>query len=155
MCEYSLAYFPNRLAVEGERLVLHRFPCGTLGMVSVRRSFKSWLFPSSRCAVCVPPGALLLLEGIPEDLQHRFGIGAAEDVTFTQQTAEAFTYRDAIRFAGGREILLQKLPAGLMVRVLSVQLGESEELRHSSTLASDGRSSLSRTITIRATEPRS
>jgi hypothetical protein len=127
MCEYSLAYFPNRLAIEGERLVLQRFPCGTLGMASVRRSLKAWLFPSSTCAICIPPGARLLLEGIPQDLQRRFAIGATEEVTFTQQTAEAFTYRDAVRFAGGREVLLQRLPVGLQVRVLSVQLGENGE----------------------------
>ena len=135
MCEYSLAYFPNRLAAEGESLVLRRFPCGTLGMVSARRSFKQWLFPSSTCAVCVPPGARLLLEGIPQDLQRRLGIGAAAEVTFTQQTAEAFTYRDAVRFAGGREVLLQRLPVGLRVRVTSVQLeetGETEEPRRRS-----------------------
>lgn len=32
MCDYSLAYFPNRLAVKGEQLVVYRFPCGTLGV---------------------------------------------------------------------------------------------------------------------------
>jgi len=26
MCDYSLAGIPNRLAVEGEQLVVHRFP---------------------------------------------------------------------------------------------------------------------------------
>lgn len=127
MCEYSLAYFPNRLAVEGERLLLQRFPCGTLGMVSARRSLKSWLFPSTTCAVCIPPGARLLLEGIPQDLQRRFAVGASEEVTFTQQSAEAFTYRDAVRFATGREVLLQRLPIGLGVRVISVRLEESGE----------------------------
>jgi hypothetical protein len=28
MCDYSLAGVPNRLAVEGEELVVHRFPNG-------------------------------------------------------------------------------------------------------------------------------
>jgi hypothetical protein len=53
------------------------------------------------------------------------GIGEVEEVTFVQQSAEAFTYRDAVRFLNGREILLQRLPRGLKVEVLS--LGASEE----------------------------
>ncbi len=34
MCDYSLHGFSNRLAVEGEQLLLHRFPTGTLGLAS-------------------------------------------------------------------------------------------------------------------------
>jgi hypothetical protein len=30
MCDYSLAHVPNRLAVEGERLVVHHFASSTL-----------------------------------------------------------------------------------------------------------------------------
>ena len=125
MCEYSLAYFPNRLAEEGEQLVVNRFPCGTLGLVSARRSWMQGLFPSRTCAVCVPPGARLLLQDIPEDLRRRFAIGTTEEVTFVQQSAEAFTYRDAVRFSNGREVLLQRLPQRQKVRVLSLDLGET------------------------------
>jgi hypothetical protein len=32
MCDYSLAGVPNRLAVEGEQLVVHRFPTGSVGL---------------------------------------------------------------------------------------------------------------------------
>jgi hypothetical protein len=53
------------------------------------------------------------------------GIEEVEEVTFVQQSAEAFAYRDAVRFVSGREILLQRLPCGLKVEVLS--LGGSEE----------------------------
>ena len=126
MCEYSLAYFPSRLAVEGESLVLHRFPCGTLGLRSTRRSLKEILFPSATCAICVPPGALLLLSGIPEGLQRKLRVSSSETVTFVQQTAEAYTYRDAVRFSNGREILLQRLAPGQRVQVLS--LGAAEEI---------------------------
>jgi len=125
MCDYSLAYFPNRLAVEGEQLVIHRFACGTLGLASSRRTLWQRLFPRRVPAVCVPPGARLRIEDIAKPLQRRLGIGAVEEVTFVQQSAEAFTYRDAVRFVSGREILLQRLPCGLMVEVLS--LGGSEE----------------------------
>jgi len=34
MCDYSLAGNPNRLAVEGEELVVHPFPTGALGLAS-------------------------------------------------------------------------------------------------------------------------
>ncbi len=125
MCDYSLAYFPNRLAVEGERLVVHRFPCGSLGLAPARRSLRQHLFPSGVPAVCVPPGARLRLHDIPRYLQHRLRIGEVEEVTFVQQSAEAFTYRDAVRFATGRELLLQRLERGQRVEVLS--LGASEE----------------------------
>ena len=68
MCDYSLAYFPNRLAVEGEQLVVHRFPCGTLGLASSRRTLWQRLFPSGVPAVCVPPGARLRIEDIARPL---------------------------------------------------------------------------------------
>lgn len=126
MCEYSLAYFPNRLAIEGDQLVVRRFPCGTIGLVAAQLSWKQWLFPSTTCAVCVPPGARLVLMDLPKDLRQRFGVGPVEEVTFTQQNAEAFTYRDAVRFREGREVLLQKLPAGLRVRVLRIDLDSAE-----------------------------
>src|SRR5262245_48338732 len=34
MCDYSLASIHNRLATEGEELVVHRFCSGTLGLAS-------------------------------------------------------------------------------------------------------------------------
>jgi hypothetical protein len=78
-------------------------------------------------AVCVPPGARLRLYDIPDDLQRRVGVGAVEEVTFIEQSLEAFTYRDGIRFANGREILLQRLTCGQRAEVLS--LGGNEEER--------------------------
>src|SRR5713101_5884563 len=102
MCEYSLAGVPNRLAVEGEELV-HRFPTGALGLTSLHTSLaRGWFSKlwSTRVtpAVCVPPGTRLLLRDIPSDLQHALRVGAAEEVTFVQQSAEAYQYRDAVRF---------------------------------------------------------
>jgi hypothetical protein len=44
MCDYSLAHFLNRLAVEGEELVVHRFDTYALGLVPARRSLKQMLF---------------------------------------------------------------------------------------------------------------
>ena len=125
MCDYSLAHFPNRLAVEGEQLVVHRFDTLVLGLAPACPGLKQTLFPASLPAVCVPPGARLLLQDIAEHLQHRLGVGPVEAVTFVQQSAEAFAYRDAVRFANGREILLQRLEPGQRVDVLS--LGGAEE----------------------------
>jgi len=34
MCDYSLMIVPNRLAIEGEDLVAHKFQSGTTGFVS-------------------------------------------------------------------------------------------------------------------------
>ena len=46
MCDYSLHALPNRLAVEGEPLLLHRFPTGALGLAS----------PSDLWTPAEPPG---------------------------------------------------------------------------------------------------
>src|SRR5260370_40989453 len=124
MCDYSLAHFPNRLAVEGEQLVVHRFPTATRGLISVRPSLKHLLFPRTCPAVCVPPGASLLLRDIPEYVQQLLGVGAVDQVIFVEQRSEAFTYRDAVRFANGRQILLQDLRCGQRVEVLSLSSAE-------------------------------
>jgi hypothetical protein len=125
MCDYSLAHFPNRLAVEGEQLVVHRFATRTLGLAPARCGWKQLLFPSRLPAVCVPPGARLRLYDMPEDLQRRLSVGAVEEVTFIEQSLEAFTHRDGVRFANGREILLQQLTCGQGAEVLS--LGGADE----------------------------
>jgi Enoyl-(Acyl carrier protein) reductase len=99
MCDYSLHALPNRLAVEGEQLLLHRFPTGALGLASpsdlwtpaeppdqTRTGWwsrvKSWLSLSGTKpipAVCVPPGAQLVLRDIPRYLQQQLGVGDEEN----------------------------------------------------------------------------
>src|SRR3954471_20776415 len=77
MCDYSLGEIRNRLAVEGETLVVRRFRTSTIGLASPPESippgattsvwrrvgnFLSSVFaPACETAVCVPPGASLLL----------------------------------------------------------------------------------------------
>ena len=34
MCDYSLLAIPNRLAVSGEELIVHRFEAGSVGLAS-------------------------------------------------------------------------------------------------------------------------
>lgn len=147
MCDYSLMVIPNRLAEEGENLVAHRFPTGSMGFASPRdlcgqprrptsRPLDLWLAlkdffsppePKKVPAVCVPPGARLLLEQIPARLQHDLGVAAVEEATFTQHGPAAYTYRDAIRFANGKEILLQELEEGEPVKVLDLSAAEPSE----------------------------
>ena len=43
-----------------------------------------------------------------------------ENVFFVQISADVYNDRDAIRFANGFEVLLQGLPAGIRVYVLSL-----------------------------------
>jgi len=127
MCDYSLAHFPNRLAVKGEQLVIHRFATQTLGLASARRRWKEIFFPGTVPAVCVPPGARLLLQDIPTQIQERLGVGALEEVTFVQKSAESFVYRDAVRFANGQETLLQCLKCGQRIEVLALDPEDGEQ----------------------------
>ena len=127
MCDYSLAHFPNRLAVEGEQLVVHRFDRFVNGLAPACPTAKQTESPAKIPAVCVPPGARLLLNGIPEDLQQKLGVTEVEEVIFVEQTLEEFRFRDAVRFANGKEILLQRLQPGQRVDVLSLS-GSDEEI---------------------------
>jgi hypothetical protein len=121
MCDYSLTGIANRLAVEGEELVVQRFRTGSVGLAS---SPSRWWSFEQTCAVCVPPGARLMLRDIPERLQHDLAVGPIEEVTFVQLSATAYQFRDAIRFTNGREIRLQELSEGMRVGVLKMSLPE-------------------------------
>jgi hypothetical protein len=142
MCDYSLMGVPNRLARQDEELVVHRFHTGTMGMTSVydmpplavQSTRTLWekvkdLFTDLRgetiCAVCVPPGAQLLLLDIPQRMQREFCVGRTEQVKFTQTGLDANTHRDGVTFANGRTLLLQSLPEGQRVRVLSISSEEA------------------------------
>lgn len=149
MCDYSLMHLPNRLAAEGEVLMTHKFPIGSIGLAtpdevqaartpacqihhgfwgSVKKWFASAPAQPVVCAVCVPPGALLRLYGIPEDVQRSAGVSAREEVTFTELTAARNQYRDAVRFMNGQEVLLQRFGPGVGVQVLRVSLAEAPEV---------------------------
>jgi hypothetical protein len=149
MCDYSLHAVPNRLAIEGEQLVTHRFPTSSIGLASPAdlhhhtgprieagkgwwQVVKSWLNPpplrTERVpAVCIPPGARLRMSNVPKDLQQELNVGTEEEVTFVQLSASAYRYRDGIRFRNGREILLQYLDEGLYMDVLSLASAEPFE----------------------------
>jgi len=136
MCDYSLMMAPNRLAVEGEELVAHRFKCGSTGIVAARdfdswtrrapRTFRQWCrdgfapVPEPTPVVCLPPGARLQLIGVPEALKAEVSTDLTEEVVFTQISADANMHRDALFFANGFTVLLQRLPEGQRLRVLSL-----------------------------------
>jgi hypothetical protein len=139
MCDYSLMGVPNRLATEGEELVVHRFPTNSIGLASPRqlinatssgcsRGRRFWsvlkdLFVSEMNkveAVCIPPGATLFLRDIPSEIQRALQTEPAELVTFTQLTATPNAYRDAVRFKNGRELLLQELSEGQHVTIVDL-----------------------------------
>jgi hypothetical protein len=144
MCDYSLMGIRSRLAVEGEELVTFRFSMGSVGLAPwsqgieqihtkacSQRCFwgalrKIFLDPirDSIPAVCVPPGARLLLIAVQQAIQQRAGVGAVEEITFTQLTAAENQYRDAVRFPNGVEILLQDFANGQRVRVLDLSWAE-------------------------------
>ena len=85
--------------------------------------------PLQECAVCIPDGARLTLEGISEKLQEAYHLSPVEKVTFRQLSASALIYRDAVEFGNGMKVRLQELEEGqrLEVRALaSEQVGDSE-----------------------------
>jgi hypothetical protein len=136
MCDYSLMSFPNRLAVEGENLVVHRFSSGSMGLASpdelkkakdaaAKRSFwavvKDWLVLAPGApvtAVCIPPASHLMMHDIPQRFQKEYALQPEEEVIFRQLSAEPNEYRDALQFRNGRVIRLQELSAGQQVTVL-------------------------------------
>jgi hypothetical protein len=136
MCDYSLTGIPNRLAVEGERLIAYRFPNGVMGFVSQPElvSFNThqmspwrkvcrWFGSETPCAVCLPPGAKLILRDVPSLLRSQFSAAADEEVTFTQ-SGSPYAHRDAIKFRAGGELLLQRLSSGQVADVLSLDCVE-------------------------------
>jgi len=148
MCDYSLMSLPNRLAREGEELLVHRFPGGSIGLASPAdcaarapqqtglrsawksvRGFFSLTDKAPVPAVCIPPGAQLRLSGMSDKFRSQHGIvDAQEVVTFDQRTQTVNAYRDAIRFADGRSMLLQELKEGQRVTVLRLDPQEPERM---------------------------
>ncbi len=144
MCDYSLMGIPNRLAREGEELVLYEFPTGTRGFTPCPSGIDaapSWrdavgamlkmllgVPQAGQVAVCIPPGARLLLLDVPLDLQSAEGVPREAEVTFTQLSAHAYVHRDAIRFDNGHELLLQHLDPGQRIRMLRLNSTDEFEV---------------------------
>jgi hypothetical protein len=148
MCDYSLMCFPNRLANEGEDLVVHRFRSGSMGLASpaelepernadpnqkrsIWAAIRDFFTPEDAgtvTAVCIPPSARLAIHDIGREFQARYKVGPEEEVVFEQLSADVNSYRDAVRFQNGSKIRLQELPQGLRVTVVSLADADMEEL---------------------------
>jgi hypothetical protein len=109
MCDYSLEAYRSQPAATGERYVLDRFPSGSKGFTTE---------PGCMTAVCMMADTKLRLEGIAPEVQIALGVGDAEEVTMTR--LDIGPYRDAVRFANGQEVVLQRLNAGCRVTVLGI-----------------------------------
>jgi hypothetical protein len=70
-------------------------------------------------AVCMPADAHLRLEGIGETVQRAFDVGPGEEVVMIRLEVLAHAHRDAVRFANGKEVLLQRLNAGITTEMVS------------------------------------
>jgi len=109
MCDYSLELYRSRPAVRGEEYALYRFPSGTMGFVAAG---------DCETAVCMPAGARLQINGISETVQRAFAIGPTEEAVMVRLAVIGHAHRDAVRFASGREVLLQSLNLGVTAQLL-------------------------------------
>jgi hypothetical protein len=66
------------------------------------------------------------LEGIAPEVQVALGIGETEEVTMTR--LDIGPYRDAVRFANGQEVVIQRLNTGIIATVLGIRSGIEREI---------------------------
>lgn len=146
MLNYRLLRLANRLAADGEELVVYRFSEGPVGLASAFdlrvklqelecygfwSKLKELFLPqgSGIPAILVPPGARLLIRDIPTDRQLEWHVsGGTQKAIFTILTDEANTFRDAIGFGNGTVVLLHRLVEGQRVRVLSVSSDQEQQM---------------------------
>ena len=108
MCDYSLEAYRTQPAEKGETYVLDRFPSGSMGFTAQ---------VGCGTAACIPADTQLKLDGIGDAVRLSFGLNPSEVVTMTR--LDGHTYRDAVRFSNGRELLLQSLNPGVTATVLA------------------------------------
>jgi hypothetical protein len=107
MCDYSLEMYRSRPAQAGEQYATHRFPSGTVGLVSPG---------DPATAVCLACDTRLVLESIPETVQKLYGIDDRAEAVFTR--LERGPHHDGVRFANGVELAFQQLGPGVKARVV-------------------------------------
>jgi hypothetical protein len=77
--------------------------------------------------ICVPPGAQLLLSGIPAAVQACLCVQSSEIAVFTELHSRNYSYRDALLLPNATRVLLQDLPEGIHATVLSTSSGSSTQ----------------------------
>lgn len=109
MCDYSLEATRQVQAEKGQEYTLTRLGShGSKGFA-----------PAGTCdtSACMSEGMKLELAGIGETLQSTYEIGPSEIVEFGKKEGVTYGYRDLVRFANGRELLLQTLNEGVTARI--------------------------------------
>jgi hypothetical protein len=130
MCDYSLEGYRTRLAKKHENLTAYPFPSCTVGFLNAdghQQIKESGANDELLCAICIPPGARLLLTDIPLHTREAFGVPEAGLVTFTLTSIEPRRHRDGVRFEDGTVVSLQEL-AGARAQVLSLDSEEQTSL---------------------------
>ena len=150
MCDQFSHTHPKRLALTGEHVRVHRFPCSTIGLASpadlstpipvqqgCRRWWEwikakwSWRNPALFIpAVCLPPGSRLIVHDIPEDLQKELRLHQTETATFDQLSSNEYSQRDALRFTNGAVVPFDRLSPGQRVEVLSLEPALARSAAH-------------------------
>lgn len=134
MYVYLLHSAGNRLAREGEELVVGRLDNGSLAFVSGRdlaqlqqKKESIWvdlvnclLFRTSAniSTVRIPAGAHLLLRNVPLSVQESLGIGPCEEVVFSEISSRGYTYRNALTLPDQTKVLVEDLCKGIEATVL-------------------------------------
>lgn len=124
MCDYSLELYRSRPAAHGEEYQLHRFRSGTLGFADPT---------DCATAVCMAEGVRLRLHGLAESLQVSLDVGPDAEVTMVRLPFRGNTHCDAVRFANGRELLLQHLNIGVSAMLAPRDLVEVLQLNTEET----------------------
>ena len=91
-------------------------------------------------AVCVPPGARLLLDGVPRNVQTSLQLASSEVVVFADISDRSYVYREALLLPDKTRVLLQDLPEGVHALVVALSSEPVHEtVRANSALTPDGR----------------
>lgn len=94
--------YAMRAAREGERYETTLFPSGTIRLTAPG---------APHTAVCLACDTALRISDIPAALRQEFRLGARETAVFTR--LDNGSYQDAVRFANGAEVSLQRFPTGV------------------------------------------
>lgn len=120
MCDYSLESTARRDAAVGDQLKTAKIGVhGTVGLVS---------HDNPATAVCLMPGARLVVSGIPASLQQQWGVGEVAIATFEKRDGRnAYQgpmgfYHDGVIFDGGHRavVLFQEFPLDIEVSVETI-----------------------------------
>jgi hypothetical protein len=120
MCDYSLESAARRDAAVGDQLKTARIGVhGTVGLVS---------HDDPATAVCLMPGARLVVSGIPAGLRQQWGVNEVAIATFQKRDrASGYQgpmgfYHDGVAFDGahGAVILFQEFPPEIEVSVETI-----------------------------------